>query len=107
MRFAMTRNAYRYPLKELVDFMETIPVGRERVMHTLSYFDTMNVATRVKVPALVSLGAKDPACRSEQVRAIYDAIPVEKRLIEYPGGHDWDPEMVGNNAEWLLNHLTA
>lgn len=106
MRFALSRNAYRYPLKELVDVMDDAPLGRERVMHTLSYYDTMNVATRVKVPALVSYGLKDPACRLEAVKAIFDAIPGEaKRLVEYPGGHDWDREMVGHNRAYMLENM--
>ena len=105
MRQSLNVNAYRYPLKEVVDFMETIPIGRERVMHTISYFDTLNQATQVKVPTQVTLGLKDPACRPETVRAIYAAIPVEKRLFEYAGGHDWHTEMIANNRDWLQENM--
>lgn len=101
---ALSRNAYRYPLKELIDFMETIPFGRERVLYTLSYFDTLNQATRVRIPSLVSLGLKDPACRPETVQAIFDAIPTpEKRLVTYDWGHDWHPDMVATNRQFLLD----
>lgn len=106
MRYALSRNAYRYPLKELVDFMERTPLGRERVLHTLSYFDTVNLATLCQKPTLVSSGEKDPAVRPETAQAIFDAIPAKrKHRIEYPGGHDWHPEMVDNNAEWLRQTL--
>ncbi len=105
MRHALAVSAYRYPLKEVIDFMDSIPVGRERVMHTISYYDTLNQATQCKVPIQISLGLKDPACKPETVRAIYNALPVEKRLFEYSGGHDWDTEMIENNREWLLDNL--
>lgn len=104
MRFAMTK-AYRYPLKELADFAEREPLGEERLMHTLSYFDTVNQATRCGVPTLVTLGEKDPAVRPEQAEAVYQALPGEKRLIRYPGGHDWHAEMVENNRSWMTAYL--
>ncbi|MBI1756570.1 MAG: acetylxylan esterase [Fimbriimonas ginsengisoli] len=96
---------YRYPPKELTDFMDTIALGRERVLHTLSYFDSMNAATRCRVSTQISLGLKDPACKPPNVRALYLALPGEKRLIEYGGGHDWDLGMVANNRAWLSAHL--
>ena len=101
----LLNQVYRYPLKELVDYMDTIPVGEARVMNTVSYFDTMNQATRCKVPAHVSLGLKDPAAKPEQVRAIYAALPGKKTLREYDWGHDWLPDMVENNRQWLLENL--
>lgn len=105
---ALSRNAYRYPLKELIDFMDTIPFGRERVLYTLSYFDTMNQATRVNVPTLISLGLKDPACRPETVQAIYDAVPAKvKELVTYDWGHDWHPDMVRSNMDFVLQALNS
>lgn len=106
MPFALSRNAHRYPLKELVDVMENEVLGRERVLHTVSYYDTLNFATRCTKPTQISFGLKDPACRPETVRSIFEAVPAEdKKLIEYPGGHDWDPEMVVNNSSWLASRL--
>ncbi len=101
----ITQTVYRYPLKELRDFMESIPLGEARVLNTLSYFDTVNQATRCKVPTHVSLGLKDPACRPETVRAVYDALPKVKALKEYDWGHDWHPEMVMANRNWLVEQM--
>ncbi|MBN9503909.1 MAG: hypothetical protein BGO01_11715 [Armatimonadetes bacterium 55-13] len=101
----LTKTVYRYPLKEVRDFMDSIPVGEARVLNTLSYFDTMNQATRCKVPTQVSMGLKDPACRPDVVQATYDALPGEKALRVYDWGHDWHPDMVENNRQWLLDHL--
>ncbi|MBL8088635.1 MAG: acetylxylan esterase [Chthonomonas sp.] len=105
MTTALGRNAYRYPLKELVDFMEREPLGPEKVRHTLSYFDTVHQASRCKVPTLVSAGLKDPSVRPETVEAIVAALPGEHRHVIYDWGHDWHPEMIGNNRDWLLAHL--
>lgn len=105
LRFALDRNAHRYPLKEVVDFMETEPLGVMKAWHTLSYFDTLNQATRCAKPTLVSMGLKDPACRPEAVQAVYDALPGIKQLVTYPGGHDWDTQMIDNNRLWLEGNL--
>jgi cephalosporin-C deacetylase len=105
MHETLAKPVYRYPLKEVLDFADTIPLGMQRVMHTVSYFDTLNHATRVKAPTLVSLGQKDPAVRPANVRAVYDAIPVKKRLIEYETGHDWNTAMVETNRNWLLQNM--
>lgn len=103
----LTQNAYRYPLKEIVDWMEARPLGREQALLTLSYFDTTHRATRCHLPTLVSLGEKDPAVRPETARAIYEALPGEKRLMEYPGGHDWTPEMIEANRDWMLSYVSV
>ncbi len=105
MRETLSRTVYRYPLKELFDFAERIPVGLQRVENTVSYFDTTNLATRCRVPSQVSLGLRDPASRPENVRAAFDALACKKRLVTYDGGHDWTPPMIENNRNWLLENL--
>lgn len=105
MQETFSSAVYRYPLKEVTDFAETVPLGMERVLYTLAYFDTVNQATRVKVPTQVSYGLKDPACKPANVKAAYEAIPSKKKLIEYQGGHDWDPGMVEMNRNFMLENL--
>jgi cephalosporin-C deacetylase len=105
MRDQLSRNAYRYPLKELVDFMDSHPLGRETVLHTMSYFDTVFQAASCKVPALVSMGLKDPAVRPETAEAIFGNLAGDKRLITYDWGHDWHPDMIQNNRDWLQKEL--
>lgn len=106
IRNTLLNQVYRYPLKELADAMTTIPLGEVRIMNTLAYFDTINQATQCTVPTLVSLGLRDPACRPETVQAIYDALPGSKKLEVYDWGHDWHPSMIGNNQQWLREHLS-
>lgn len=101
----LLKTVHRYPLRELTDFMHRIPLGEERVLNTVSYFDTMNQASRCKVPTHVTLGLKDPAARPDNVRAMYNALTCEKEKLEIDWGHDWDPTMIDTNRDWLLNHL--
>lgn len=105
MPWVFQKMVHRYPLKELTDFMEANPLGRERVLHTLSYFDTMHFATRCAVPTLLTAGLKDPAVRPDQVRAIFQALAGEKELVELDWGHDWHPSMVDRNLIWLKRFL--
>lgn len=105
IRVALERNVYRYPLKELVDAMESLPLGRERISHMLAYFDTMNQATRCAVPTLLSRGLKDPSVRPETVQAVFEALPGVKQMQTYDWGHDWHPDMIETNRKWLLRYL--
>ena len=105
MNETLLKNVYRYPLKELMDFMATVPDGQARVLETISYFDTLNQASRCEKPTLVSVGLKDPAVKPIQARSIYRALPGKKELHEYDWGHDWHPDMIENNGRWLLDNL--
>ena len=98
---------FRYPLKELTDYMEANVGGKDQVDRTISYFDTMNVATRCTKPVLVTAGLKDPAVKTEQVVAIYNALQGPKQMEEIDWGHDWHPSMVERNSNWLTSRLAA
>ena len=97
-------HVYRYPLKELIDLAESTLDGLDRIKATISYFDTLNVATRCSKPTQVSLGEKDPAVRPASASAIYEALSGQKVLRRYPVGHDWYPEMIENNRDWVLKN---
>lgn len=99
MRWVLSHNVHRYPLKELTDFMEA--GHKEKVMETLAYFDTVNQATRCRVPTLVVAGLRDPAVRPAQVEATYAALAGEKEIASIDFGHDWHPSMVERNQAWL------
>lgn len=107
IRSQLTGNVYRYPLKELRDFMDTHPLGTEVANHTLGYLDTATHASFCNKPTLVSFGTKDPSVKEEHARAIFEALPGQKELIRYEWGHDWHPEMVENNAQWLAKHAAG
>ncbi|HXH59873.1 MAG TPA: acetylxylan esterase [Fimbriimonadaceae bacterium] len=100
-----SRPIHRYPLKEVVDYMDQSETHRKNAMRTMSFFDTVNIAALCKVPTLLTYGSKDPAVREFEVRSIENALPGEKRVDEIDGGHDWHPTMVDRNREWMLSHL--
>lgn len=105
MPWVLSQSVHRYPLKELTDFMDSIPLGRQIILHTLSYFDTLNQAVFCQVPVHLSLGLKDPAVRPIQVQSIFESLRGEKALVELEWGHDWHPSMIEANAAWLVQHL--
>lgn len=105
IRSRLLGDVYRYPLKELADFMENTPLGQARLWNTLAYFDSVNQATRCTVPTHVTLGLKDPASRPDAVRSIFDALAGPKELTELDWGHDWHPDMVSVNQAWLARWL--
>ena len=105
IRSRLLAETYRYPLKELSDYMENTPLGQERLFNTLGYFDSVNQATRCGVPTHVTLGLKDPASRPDAVRSIFEALPGPKALTELDWGHDWHPDMVNVNRAWLARWL--
>ena len=105
IRTRLLGDVYRYPLKELSDYIENTPLGQVRLFNTLSYFDSVNQATRCRVPTHVTMGLKDPASRPDAVRSIYEALAGKKELTELDWGHDWHPDMVNVNRAWLARWL--
>ncbi|MCB0826426.1 MAG: acetylxylan esterase [Armatimonadetes bacterium] len=105
MPWVLQAKAFRYPLKELTDFMAESAGNDAAVRETLSYFDTINQASFCQVPTRVTLGLRDPAVRPEQARAVFDALPGVKELEEIDFGHDWHPRMIEGGQDWFRKHL--
>lgn len=100
-RAILSASFYRYPLKEILDYIGDNTVRRETVMRTVSYFDTVNMATRCRVPTLVTAGTKDPSVRPAQAEAVVAALAGIKEYDLMDWGHDWHPSMVQRNQNWL------
>ena len=76
------------PYNEVKALLTERPELAAAVRDTLAYFDGTSFATRLRVPALVSLGQADRTCPPDSVRAVFDRIPSCKALLEIPGlGH--------------------
>jgi cephalosporin-C deacetylase len=71
-------------LTEAADYVSRFPDRWSKVERTLSYFDNMNLAHRIKIPILVSVSLKDTVCMPETVFAAYNRIESEKQLHVYP-----------------------
>ncbi|HBM81609.1 MAG TPA: acetylesterase [Clostridiaceae bacterium] len=71
-------------LTEIAEFVSRFPGKLDKVLETLSYFDIMNLADRISIPVLVSVGLKDTICMPETIFAAYNNIKSEKHIKVYP-----------------------
>ena len=56
----------------------------ESTLRTLSYFDTMNLADRIRCPTLMSIGLQDGVCPPTTCFTTFNRIPGEKKYRIYP-----------------------
>ncbi|MBW5447021.1 alpha/beta fold hydrolase [Cohnella sp. CFH 77786] len=71
-------------LTEAADFAARFPDRLEQVLKTLSYFDQLNLAHRIRIPILVSCGLKDTITMPETIYAAYNRITAPKEMHAYP-----------------------
>ena len=75
------------PYEEITNFMKRFPEQIEKAFETLSYFDNMNLVTRIQVSrAYYSVGLCDDICPPSTVYASYNHLPesVESDIEVYP-----------------------
>lgn len=56
----------------------------DAALNTLSYFDPLTLAPRIRVPVLMSAGGKDELCPIETIQSVYERLPGNKTLKVYP-----------------------
>jgi cephalosporin-C deacetylase len=78
------------PYQEFVEHWKRYPGDYERDLRTLSYFDGMNLAPRIRCPVLLSLALLDPICPPSTGYAVYHHLTTaHKKLCVYPfNGHE-------------------
>ncbi|UKS28342.1 acetylxylan esterase [Paenibacillus sp. HWE-109] len=67
---------------EVAEFVTRFPDSLDKVLRTLSYFDIMNLAHRIKLPVHVTVGLKDTTCLPEAIFAAYNRIVSVNKTIE-------------------------
>lgn len=73
----------------VTQYLKLYPDQTDQAFETLSYFDTMNMADRIKCKVLASVALKDNTCPAKMYFATYNRIPGEKRIEIYPfNGHE-------------------
>lgn len=93
-------------LKEAAQFVSHHPQHFNQVLETLSYFDMINLADRIKIPVLVSCGLKDMVCLPETIFAAYNRIRSEKDIAVYPfDGHYVSPHHNRRTMEFIQQHF--
>lgn len=75
-------------LSEAAAYIERFPQQLETVLETLSYYDNLNLAHRIRMPILVSVGLKDLVTMPETIYAAYNRITAPKEIVPAPfSGH--------------------
>ncbi|MGV2644193.1 acetylesterase, partial [Clostridium perfringens] len=65
------------------------PEQLTQILEHLSYFDMLNLAARIEVPVMVSVGWKDTVCMPETIYAAYNRMKSAKEIRDYPfSGHE-------------------
>jgi cephalosporin-C deacetylase len=79
------------------------------VLHTLSYVDGVNFASRATAPALFSVGLRDTVCPPSTVFAAFNHYGREKEIAVYPyNGHEGgDAVHVERQLKWLGNVMPS
>ena len=73
----------------VTDYLKVFPQHTEKTLETLSYFDTMNMADKIKCGVLASVGLKDAVCPAKMYFATYNRITSPKEIRVYPfNGHE-------------------
>lgn len=73
----------------VTDYLKVFPMRTEQALETLSYFDTMNLADRIRCKVLSSVAMKDATCPPRQYFATYNRISSPKEIRIYPfNGHE-------------------
>ena len=98
------------PYSSVREFIEAHPVKRDAVMRTVSYYDTLDVAARIRVPVLVQTGLKDNTCPAPAIVKMYRRLKsLKKKLNRYPTADhsDLGSERWRANEDFLAGILTA
>jgi cephalosporin-C deacetylase-like acetyl esterase len=76
------------------------------VVEAVKYFDCVNFAGRVKVPAIFTVGFIDTTCPPTTVYAAYNALPVSKTIYnDIPSGHANSPEAMNSLVAAIRKHF--
>lgn len=94
------------PYREFDDYLLRHPDQEEQMWHTLQYFDLLNLAERIRCPALFSVGLRDLVCPPSTIYAVYNHLQGTKELAVYPAhGHAVPEVHLTRRLAWLNRHV--
>lgn len=94
------------PYVNLTRYLAEFPERREIARRTLSYFDPVNLVSRLRAPVLLTLGGRDTTCPRETIEAVFEAVPGKKALLVEPdAGHEWLDDTRTHMVSWLNHYL--
>jgi cephalosporin-C deacetylase len=73
---------------------------------TFKYFDPLNFAPRIKVPALLNSGGCDTTCPPGTINAVFDRLAGVKALVHFPDSdHTSNHDFYRMGWEWIARYL--
>ena len=98
------------PTREIVWYINKHSEKKDRVMRTVSFFDTMNVAAGIDIPVILSAGYWDRTCPVNTIYGLYRKLGTkDKKLCVYPYldhpevGHQFGTEQ----NSWLKKYFPS
>ncbi|MGQ9556140.1 MAG: acetylxylan esterase [Anaerolineae bacterium] len=98
--------AQQGPYLELATYFKCYPEREERAFRTLSYFDNLNLADRIRCPVLMCVGLQDLICPPSTIYAVYNHITSDKEMAIYPyHGHEVPAQHITERIRWANRYL--
>jgi len=97
-----------FPYQELNEYFRRYsdPEVEKQARKTLSYFDIMNLAPKIKCPVLIGTGLVDEITPPSTVFAAYNHMTCPKEIAVYRYfGHEFIPGFVDKRLRMLMQHL--
>jgi len=95
------------PYLEFAEYLKHDPAEEDNLFRTLSYFDGMNLAPRIRCPVLMSVGLQDIICPPSTVFATFNHLgSAVKELAVYPyHGHEAVEAHWQDKIRWARRYL--
>ncbi|WP_052352834.1 acetylxylan esterase [Neobacillus dielmonensis] len=76
-------------LVKIEEYLSRFPEKSAQVFQTLSYFDNLNLASKITSKVRLTAALKDLICPPQTIYGVYNHIHSDKSIIAYPfSGHD-------------------
>ena len=96
-----------YPYQEIANYLRSHRLLVDQSLRTLSYFDCMNLVTKAKAKALVSIGMHDPICPPDTIFAMRNhyAGKIDTQIWTFNRHEGGGAANALVQAEWLAKQL--
>ena len=95
------------PYIELLNYFKQFPQKEEQGWKTLTYFDNLNLADKIKAETLISVGLQDTVCPPSTIFGVYNHIKSKKESIIYNYlGHEFYSQHIDNKLRWFAKRWT-
>ena len=96
------------PYREIGDYVRAWPERADRVFETLSYFDNLNLADRIRGKVLISVGLWDVICLPSTIYAVINRMRCPKEVVVHPcTGHEETDDWRERSFAFLVQGLGA